>query len=72
MIYLSARFPRGSSRKITLFTMGTYGNLLKKFKLSCFHQMFCISALGISFYFKYMKTNIKSHQLVKFKRMLTS
>lgn len=47
--------------------MGPYGNLLKMCQISNFPQIFCISALGISFSFKYMKTMVKSQQMVKSK-----
>lgn len=62
----------GSSQKLTLFTMASHWNLLKKCKISRFPYIFCISTLGISFSFKCMKTIVKSHQMVKFKKMFTT
>lgn len=56
-----------SSRKLILFTMGPYGAVKKRAKfLRFFHICFYISALGITFSFKYRKTIVKSHQMVKF------
>lgn len=62
----------GSSQKLTLFTMASHWNLLKKCKISRFPYIFCISTLGISFSFKGMKTIVKTHQMVKFKKLFTT
>lgn len=70
-IYLPPRIPRGSFRKLSIFSMGPYGNLFKKrYKLSHFPHIFGISALGISFSLKYMKRIVKSHQLMNFKKKI--
>lgn len=69
---LPPRFLKGRSRKLSIFTMGRYGNLLIKrrnFKFSPY--FFCIFTVGISFSFKYMKTIVKSPQIMKFNIMFT-
>lgn len=37
---------------------------------NCFPNFFCVSALKVFFYFKYMNTIVKSHQIMKFKKCL--
>lgn len=69
-INLSPLFVRGSSRKLKVFTIGPYGNLLKMYYFFTFFPSFLYFCPRDFFPFKYMTTIVKFIKWWNKKRLL--